>query len=358
MTTRDAGTAAGGPAARVRGALLRRGLPRDAAAGRHVTAFLVAAVVTVLLTRGFLAAAGYPQVGGGGLHVAHVLWGGLLMAVAFVLLLSFVGPVVRPLGAVVGGIGFGLFVDEIGKFVTSDNDYFYEPTAALIYVTVVGLALLGEGLQGRRAHDPLEALAGAVDAAAAGVAGGFSPRARERAHALLEEAQDAPGHAEVAALLDRVESDHVELPDPAGAIADGITRASRRLVRASWVPWLAVVVLVATAVVSVMRASVALGEGADVPTWVLTGIVVGAAATLVCSVTGLVRVRTSRAAGFRWFRRGVLVSLLVTQVLLFRLDQWVAVGGLVVDLLVYAVVAAELAVLDRGRGDESTAQVG
>ncbi|MBC7549734.1 MAG: hypothetical protein H7269_02315 [Cellulomonas sp.] len=132
----------------------------------------MATVVTVLLTRGLLALLGYPQLGGGGLHVAHVLWGGLLMAVAFVLLLSFAGPVVRPVGALVGGVGFGLFIDEIGKFVTSDNDYFYKPTASLIYLVVVVLLLVAEALQGRRPPHASEALAGAVDLAVAGVAGG------------------------------------------------------------------------------------------------------------------------------------------------------------------------------------------
>src|SRR5665647_796666 len=87
------------PSTERRGMLLRWGLPRDPAAPSHLAGFVVAAVVTVLLTRAFLAAAGYPQIGGGGLHVAHVLWGGLLMALAFVLLLSFAGPVARPAGA-------------------------------------------------------------------------------------------------------------------------------------------------------------------------------------------------------------------------------------------------------------------
>lgn len=148
--------------------LLRLGLPRDPAASSHLAGFVVASVVTVLLTRAFLAATGYPQIGGGGLHVAHVLWGGLLMALAFVVLLSFAGPVARPLGALLGGVGFGLFVDEVGKFVTADNDYFYEPTAALIYAVVVALVLLADALHGRRPHDPREYLAGAADHAVAG----------------------------------------------------------------------------------------------------------------------------------------------------------------------------------------------
>src|SRR5918911_202510 len=149
--------------------LLIRGLPRDLQASPHIMAMLVSAVATVLVVRGFLAAAGYPQIGGGGLHVAHVLWGGLLMVAGLVLLLSFAGPVIRPVAAVVSGVGIGLFIDEGGKFVTSDNDYFH--------------------------------LAAAVDQAVAGVAGGFTPRRRVQVYAQLRRASGAPGVDQVRALV-------------------------------------------------------------------------------------------------------------------------------------------------------------
>ena len=37
--------------------------------------FLISAVTAVLLVRLFLYLTGYPQLGGAGLHIAHLLWG-------------------------------------------------------------------------------------------------------------------------------------------------------------------------------------------------------------------------------------------------------------------------------------------
>ena len=112
-------------------------MARDIDGGRWLESFLVSAVVSILGIRFYLEATGYPQIGGHGLHIAHMLWGGLFMVVAIVVLLAFVGKRIQQFGAVVGGIGFGMFIDELGKFITSDNNYFYEPTFALIYVIFI-----------------------------------------------------------------------------------------------------------------------------------------------------------------------------------------------------------------------------
>lgn len=160
--------------------LMRAGLVRNVRSGEHLTTFVVSGVATVLVTRLILSLSGYPQIGGKGLHIAHVLPGGLLMLIAISLLLGYVGPVVRPAAATVGGIGFGLFIDEVGKFVTSDNNYFYKPTAAIVYVVFVLIILGFRFLTTRRPIDPREELANVIDHAVEGVAGGCRGVAERR----------------------------------------------------------------------------------------------------------------------------------------------------------------------------------
>lgn len=66
-------------------------LVRNFDTGDHLESFLVAAVASILIIRLFLEVTGYPKVGGESLHIAHVLWGGLMMVVAILLLLFFLG---------------------------------------------------------------------------------------------------------------------------------------------------------------------------------------------------------------------------------------------------------------------------
>ena len=108
---------------------------RDPRASSLVELMLACAVISILVTRSYLALTGYPQVGGATLHIAHMLWGGLLMIIGALILFQAADRVWKPSVAIIFGVGLGLFIDEVGKFVTRDNDYFFQPAVAIIYVT-------------------------------------------------------------------------------------------------------------------------------------------------------------------------------------------------------------------------------
>lgn len=132
MTTPD-GRGLDAPGARPR---VREG------AERSLLLVIVSFIVAVVGTRWFLQATGYPQVGGGELHVAHMLWGGLALVVAALLLLVVSSSWVPPVTAILTGAGTGLFIDEVGKFITASNDYFYPLAAPLIYGLLLAFALV------------------------------------------------------------------------------------------------------------------------------------------------------------------------------------------------------------------------
>lgn len=99
----------------------------------RIDTFVLSGVITVLLTRGFLYVTNFPELGTDSLHIAHVLLGGVLLVSAFLILLLS-DNANKITSALLGGIGFGLFIDEVGKFLTKDSDYFYEPAFTVIYL--------------------------------------------------------------------------------------------------------------------------------------------------------------------------------------------------------------------------------
>jgi hypothetical protein len=324
--------------------LLRAGLVRNVQTSQHLTTFVVSAVGTVLVTRLILRLLGYPEIGGKGLHIAHVLPGGLLMLASIFLLLGFVGPVIRPAAALVGGIGFGLFIDEVGKFVTADNDYFYRPAAAIMYVAFVLLVLAVQFLSNRRPFDPREHLANAVDHAVEGIAGGLS---RRRLAAAAEQMRMAgpgvPGRAEVRALLAGVPRDDVELAAPVDALWSTLRRGFDRLAAHPWAPTIVVGVLALQALAApAIAAAIRLDRGSLLDNIPVIGVVVGSALSAMFTVRGALRLRDGdRHRAVRLFELAVLASLLVTQVFQFAGTQFAAVGGMLLDLTLLGLLGAE-----------------
>lgn len=136
---------------------------RRVGAQRYLLISLVSFAGSVMVTRLFLFLTGYPQVGGGELHIAHVLWGGLLLFIAALVPLVLANRWAFTISAILSGVGVGLFIDEVGKFITRSNDYFYPPAAPIIYAFFLITVLVYLRMNRPLANNPRDAFYRVLD---------------------------------------------------------------------------------------------------------------------------------------------------------------------------------------------------
>jgi hypothetical protein len=315
-------------------------LTRDAEAPLLLESFFVAAVASFLGIRWFLAITGYPRLGSNGIHIAHMLWGGLLMLLALMLLLAFLDRRVQHLAAVIAGLGFGTFIDEIGKFVTSDNNYFFRPAIALIYGVFVVAFLVARALLGRRRLTEIEALANALDLLEGTLEGSIEPDDRARIQRLLELADPK---APLTLLAERYLADLPEMAERTSLVATVYRRLADGYEELMANPWaeraLSGLVVGYAAVTVAGVALVAAAVSASGPAETSTVATIGQVASTIAGAAlvgrGVLSLGRSRAAAYHWFMRGLLVWILVTPVFVFYSSQLAGLGGLVVDLVAY-----------------------
>jgi hypothetical protein len=269
-----------------------------------------------------------------------MLFGGIGMLIALLANLAFLGRRTRSFAAIVGGAGFGAFIDELGKFITSDNNYFYQPAVALIYVVFVLLFIAGERLARDSQLTPEERLAQALDVVTNATIEGYPKQELAQASQLL--AASDPKNPLVPALehaLARIAA----TPEPAENLAE---REAQRMARSyTWLVaqrWFLALVLVIAGIATVSNlrtlAATILANPQDrrLQVYFNSTAELLLIATIIASallIVGLMHLRGKLLAAFQWFRRSVLVSLLVVQPLAFYEQQWTALVGLALNLV-------------------------
>src|SRR5215218_6135344 len=123
---------------------------------------LVSCALTVALTRLFLVLTGYPQIGNSTFHLAHALWGGLALFLAGMMTLIVQNRGAAVIIALLTGVGFGLFVDEVGKFITQNNDYFFPLAAPIVYASLLLILLFTELARRHQLRSPRAHLLAAI----------------------------------------------------------------------------------------------------------------------------------------------------------------------------------------------------
>ena len=328
----------------------RPALVRDLHSGHHLELFLVSGVSAVLAIRLYLRLTNYPKVGGESLHVAHMLWGGLLMLAALLILLAFLGRSSRRAAAFIGGIGFGTFIDEVGKFVTHDNDYFYRPAVALMYVTFV-LTYLAVRSVRRRHVTHQEYVVNALQELEQAALRDLQPEERDRALQYLALAdQPDPLVDGLRDFLRRAEIRPTPAPGRIVRSREALLARYRALAQHPAFARTLIAFFVAQLVVKLAHVALVIGDaesyvamasrfsivgvevgGSSVVQWLQLGSSLASAAFVVL---GVASIRRSRVRGLRMFQRAMLVSIFLTQVFTFYHAQWFGLAILAFNLLV------------------------
>ena len=198
---------------------------------------LVSCALTVALTRLFLVLTGYPQIGGSTFHLAHALWGGLALFLASTMALVVQNRGAAVIIALVTGIGFGLFVDEVGKFITQKNDYFFPLAAPIVYASLLLILLFTELARRHQLRSPRAHLLAAISLSQTVADGTATATEMTAMENHIRQARTGSLDDASAALLNGIETS-MALADPVQEPFAFAGRAARRIRRAvaAWLP--------------------------------------------------------------------------------------------------------------------------
>ncbi|GAA4302213.1 hypothetical protein GCM10023162_03820 [Klenkia terrae] len=345
-------------------------LVRRLDADRYLFLVLLGFGGSIVVTRLYLELTGYPTVGGDTLHIAHAVWGGLLLFVGGMLPLVLANRSALLAAGLATGVGAGLFVDEIGKFITVDNDYFFAAAAPVAYAVFVLALWTYLRVRGQRDGSPRSELHAALELLGDVVDRDLSRDDRRELERRLESASrsDVERLTRLAGdLLELTRSGALDggveepgrlrrLADRADAWADRNLSGTRlRRLTAGALAVLGVVAVGDLAVVGFIGldlldgTTTTLADAANdyarvdiqdgLGTTLLlarVGLDVVVGVLLLVSAVLLLRGRDRR--GVEVGQGGLLLALTLVNVLLFYTDQWVASGAAGVELAVLGLI--------------------
>jgi hypothetical protein len=277
-------------------------------------------------------------VGNGTLHISHAIWGALMMAIAIVLAVSYLTPSMRTAVAFLGGVGFGFFVDELGKFITRDVDYFFKPTFSLIYLVFLAMFFSFRSIE-RKDFGPSEGVLNGLEALKAAAIGRLDEVGRRKALELLATTgSDGPVAAGVAALL----ADAGALPPHRPSRwARTATAARARYLRwtagRAFPATVSALFLLRTAGSLVVSAAIVF-DGSGIRGFGEWTTAVSVLVATALTVVGVALLPFARLRAYRWFDASLLVSILVTQIFVFDQQQLAGTLTLAASLLYWVLL--------------------
>ncbi len=261
------------------------------------------------------------------------------------------------------GIGIGLFVDEVGKFITQANDYFFPPAMALIYGFFLLTVFVYLYFRRPRQKDPRSAMYHALDALQDALDGDLDTEEAERIDMQLSVARRSD-RQEIASLAKAIgdflqeERRHLAAAEPdfwkriamrTSAFGSRLSqRRHRTIISLILVLW----TILAIGFVTVLLLAPSSLES-QVVQWRVPLIVIQALVGALMMVATVTWLSGNEGTGLKYAIAAFLLSLVALQSIYFYLSQFQAIT---VTLIQFAFLLILLAYRNRysPEGDQNT----
>ncbi|MBN2335151.1 hypothetical protein JXL21_06285 [Candidatus Bathyarchaeota archaeon] len=317
----------------------------------YLQLMLLSFAASVCVTRMILELTGYPQLGNSTLHIAHVLYGGVLLFAGSLLPIIYANRWALTWGAILSGLGIGLFIDEVGKFITQSNDYFYPAAAPIIYAFFLVTTLLYLKIRKEPTLDARGELYAVLDTLGEVLDHSLEPEEHEdmrlRLGRILEKTSSPSLRSLAVELMDFIESDTLQVapekPNLFDRVIDACNMVERRYCTRGSVKAFLVISLILLGIPSFLRfidyndiaGDTQLREEylaavvSDLPSashnamfWATMHIVLDGAVGLALALSASMLFLRRDRWGVELGSAALLVSLLALNVLLFYIEQF------------------------------------
>lgn len=311
---------------------------RNLEANTYRENFLISAIVSVFVIRIFLRLTHYPILGSGSFHIAHILWGGFFMMAALIILFSFLSQKAVFISSIIGGIGFGAFIDELGKFITSDNNYFFQPTIALIYIIFVLLFLISRLIPRYRAVTQREYLVNALEMIKESAINDFDEEEEKRALEYLRNCDPKnPIVKSLKQLLTKLEVEEAPPPSLLTRLRYALRQRYYAIARSGFIVNVVIVYLSFQMLFTIaqmgmfyaLRPQLSFSELGQLYSSLLAGAFI---------LIGLSALRFSRVEAYRFFRISILITILMAEFFALMHLQWYEIFNLGANVFMLLVI--------------------
>ena len=309
-------------------------IARDIDAGELMENFFVWAVVSFIVIRVFLIVTGYPQIQTENLHIAHMLFGGFLMVIAMFIFFIFLNKEAKFISSIIGGIGFGAFIDELGKFITNNNDYHYEPAIALIYVILVTIFLTSRLVEKYFKYTQEEYAVNAVEMVKQALVHDLEKDERTIALKYLNKSDNQNELVRILRkTLQRIEIIPNKDPNFIHRTRNSLRNIYLEIIKNKMFKYLVITFFIAYSTINLIQALLNFRNVESFFDW---GHLISTFASGIFVLYGIYAlIRLSRRKAYVYFRFAVLIHIFLTQFFLFVEKQFSAIFTLAISIIIW-----------------------